>query len=112
MDSLRTDEGRAGGSGEGHSVLIIAKDVKATGRRQTALMALCVDIADQPRQVLVASLSDISQAVPERIFNVDSCVATRNLNGMLDDCEFHDCPRFNTTAMIMRGVVMILPGCG
>ena len=51
-------------------------------------MLIRVDGSEEVRQALVAPLSDLSQAIPELVFEIDACVMPCNENRMLG--SFHD----------------------
>ena len=47
-------------------------------------MPIRVDGGEELRQALVAPLSDLSQAIPELVLEIDACVMPGNENRMLD----------------------------
>jgi hypothetical protein len=62
------------------------------GRRQIAVFALLVDVADQLRQMNAALARNIPQRVPEQILQADAGLVTPNDNGPLNH------PRFEMSA--------------
>jgi len=52
-------------------------------------MPIRVDGGEEMRQALVAPPSDLSQAIPELVFEIDACVMPGNDNRMLGGRRFH-----------------------